>query len=104
MGSQSRKDHGGGFAFKPPADLHQLWGRDPVFQTGVAPNRIDLPNDLTGITFEETWADRVTTSLFGSLPITVIGKAAYLKNKRASGRFKDLADVKDAEGLSDEPD
>jgi len=76
---------------------------ETVLQIGIAPNRIDLLNDLTGITFEEAWADKVTAS-FGSLPIPVIGKAAYLKNKRATGRLKDLADVEDVEGQSDELD
>ena len=67
-----------------------------VFQIGIAPNRIDLLTDLTGISFDEAWAGKILAT-FDNLPIPVIGREAYLKNKRATGRLKDLADVEDVE-------
>ncbi|MEB3237444.1 MAG: nucleotidyltransferase [Candidatus Sericytochromatia bacterium] len=70
---------------------------ETVFQIGVTPNRIDLLNDLSGVTFEEAWPQR-TSALIGDLSIPVIGREAYLRNKRATGRLKDLADVEDVEG------
>lgn len=66
--------------------------RGRVIQLGLPPNRIDLVTGISGVTFDEAWAGRVSGSLDG-LPILLIGKEALLKNKRAAGRAKDLADV-----------
>ena len=63
-----------------------------VLQLGVAPCRIDLLTQATGITFEEAFADcRMLT--VGGREVRVIGLAALLKNKRATARPQDLADV-----------
>ena len=67
-----------------------------VVQIGIAPNRIDLLTDLTGVSFDEAWAGKILAT-FDNLRIPVIGRDAYLKNKRATGRLKDLADVEDVE-------
>ena len=40
----------------------------------------------------EAWADRITHEVEG-LSIPFIGRAALVKNKRAAGRAKDLADL-----------
>lgn len=69
---------------------------DTVFQIGIAPNRIDLLTDLTGVTFESAWSDRQVVHL-GELRIGVIGREAFIANKRATGRLKDLADIEDVE-------
>ena len=63
-----------------------------VYQLGVVPARIDILTELTGLSFEEAWADR-TTSRFDQLDVDVIGLRAFIKNKRATGRPKDLADI-----------
>ena len=63
-----------------------------VFQMGVPPFRIDLNTELTGISFEEAWRDRVVDRAHG-LELTVISRAAMIKNKRATGRPKDLLDL-----------
>ena len=68
----------------------------PVLQIGVAPFRIDILTELTGLTFGEAWADRDRGS-FGDLQVDFIGRAAFVKNKRATGRPRDLADVHDLE-------
>lgn len=49
-----------------------------VVQFGQPPNRIDLVNSIDGVSFDEAWAGRVH---------------ALVKNKRASGRPKDLDDL-----------
>jgi hypothetical protein len=64
-------------------------------QIGVPPGRIDLLTDLTGLTFAEAWPDRIR-SPFGSVTVDVIGRKAFVDNKRATGRAKDLGDI---EGL-----
>ncbi len=66
-----------------------------VYQIGVAPGRIDILTQLTGLTFEEAWAGRVRHP-FGEVEADIIGREAFLRNKRATGRLKDLADI---EGL-----
>lgn len=66
-----------------------------VYQIGVPPGRIDILTDLTGLTFAEAWSTRISQR-FGDLSIDLIGRDAFVKNKRATGRLKDLADI---EGL-----
>lgn len=61
-------------------------------QLGVAPVRIDLLSAIDGVTFEEAEQSAMDTLLDG-IPIRVIGRQALIKNKRAAGRPKDLADV-----------
>jgi hypothetical protein len=63
-----------------------------VIQLGVAPNRIDLLTSITGVGFEEAWAERQTAELDG-LPVSFIGRAALIRNKKATARSRDLADV-----------
>lgn len=65
---------------------------DTVFQVGVAPGRIDLLTGLTGLTFEEAWPARMTTSIEG-VTVPVIGREELLRNKEATGRPQDLADA-----------
>ena len=66
-----------------------------VFQIGVPPGRIDVLTELTGITFDDAWPDR-ESGRFGSLTVDFIGRDAFIRNKRATGRAKDLGDL---EGL-----
>lgn len=63
-----------------------------VFQMGLAPLRIDVLTQLSGLTFDEAWPDR-TSAAFGPVTAGVIGREAFIKNKRATGRLKDLGDV-----------
>jgi hypothetical protein len=65
---------------------------DGVLQIGLPPFRIDIVNRATGITFDEAVAEGERFPLEGR-DIPVIGRAALLKNKRATGRAQDLADV-----------
>ena len=63
-----------------------------VIQLGVAPNRLDLLNTLTGVSFDAAWAGRVAAELSG-VPVQIIGRDEFIRNKRALGRAKDLADI-----------
>ncbi|MEO6991569.1 MAG: nucleotidyltransferase [Candidatus Baltobacteraceae bacterium] len=65
---------------------------DTVFQIGVEPLRIDLLNDISGVTFGDAWEHR-TSADYGGVPVTVIGHDDYVSNKLASGRASDLRDV-----------
>jgi hypothetical protein len=70
-----------------------------VYQLGLPPRRIDLLTEISGVDFDEAWASAIKTS-FGDLTVSVLGRDALIKNKRAAGRDKDLADVKALERLS----
>jgi len=65
---------------------------DQVIQLGCPPNRIDLLSSLSGVDFEEVWRERVSAELDG-VPVNYIGRAALIKNKRATGRTQDLANL-----------
>jgi hypothetical protein len=66
-----------------------------VYQIGVPPSRIDILTELTGVSFTEAWPGRVRRP-FGDVDVDFIGREAFLRNKRATGRAKDLGDI---EGL-----
>ena len=67
-----------------------------VFQIGVPPGRIDILTQLTGLTFAQVWPDRVR-SAFGEIEVDFIGREAFLRNKRATGRTRDLGDIEGIE-------
>jgi hypothetical protein len=67
-----------------------------VLQLGVAPGRIDILTLLTGLTFEEAWPGRVREAI-GGVVVDFIGRESFLRNKRAIGRLKDLADIEGIE-------
>ncbi len=69
-----------------------LSAENRVIQLGVEPNRIDLMTSISGISFEEAWQSRVPGAL-GTVEVDLIGREALIRNKRASGRSKDLIDV-----------
>jgi len=65
---------------------------DTVFQIGVVPGRVDLMSGVSGLTFEEAWSSRIIAKI-GEQEVAALGFEALLRNKRASGRPKDLADI-----------
>ncbi|MEQ1898412.1 MAG: hypothetical protein ABL971_13590 [Vicinamibacterales bacterium] len=66
-----------------------------VVQLGVPPGRIDLLTSLTGLAFNEAWPTR-DTGTFGGVTVGVLGREAFIRNKRETGRTRDLGDI---EGL-----
>jgi predicted nucleotidyltransferase len=65
---------------------------DQVIQLGRAPNRIDILTGISGVTWKEAWASRIQVNLDG-IEIQVIGKQELIRNKQATGRIQDLADL-----------
>ena len=63
-----------------------------VFMIGVQPYRIDILTHISGVEFAEAWATRkrVRTEV-GQVPF--LSRELLLRNKAASGRDKDLADL-----------
>lgn len=68
-----------------------------VVQLGFPPQRIDILTRIDGLDWH---AASERPSIDGSLgfPVPYISRAALLRNKRASGRLKDLADAEALEG------
>ena len=65
---------------------------DRVVQLGYPPYRIDIITSISGVEFENAWANRLVVDVDG-LQVPFIGRDDLLTNKRATGRPKDLLDV-----------
>jgi hypothetical protein len=72
---------------------------DVVVQIGLPPRRIDVLTSISGVTFDEAWPARVAHDVRG-LAVPFLGRAELVRNKRASGRAQDRADL---EALGEEP-
>jgi hypothetical protein len=84
-------------AFGAPLDTLQVRETDltqpnVVAQFGLPPYRIDIMTGVSGISFDEAWPERVE-DLFEDVRVPFLGREALIRNKRASGRTKDLADL-----------
>lgn len=66
--------------------------KDQVIQLGVAPNRIDVMTFLSGVSFEEAWSSRELGEL-GGITLPFISRDMLKRNKAATGRSQDLADL-----------
>lgn len=64
------------------------------FQIGQPPTRIDILQQIDGITFDEAWANRVEGLIDGQIQAAVISKDDLIRNKLATGREQDTLDVK----------
>ena len=65
---------------------------EQMIQLGRAPNRIDLLSSISGVSTDEAFASKVSAELDG-IPVYIISKDALIQNKRAVGRWRDLADL-----------
>ena len=65
---------------------------DQVLQLGYPPIRIDIMTSIDGVDFDEAFNNSLITS-YGDIKIKIISKDDFIKNKRATGRYKDLADI-----------
>jgi len=86
------------------APLEQLTKGDllkegTVFQIGVAPRRIDIITTASGLEFEETYGRSLVVDIEG-IQVHIPSVADLIRNKRASGRTKDLADAEALEALT----
>lgn len=77
-------------------DGNELSEKGIIFQFGSPPNRIDLINDIEGVSFEEAWEGK-TVEHIGSgeekTPVYYIGLIHLIRNKEAAGRPRDLDDL-----------
>jgi len=79
-----------------PADFRD----DSGFQIGQPPARVGILQKISGITFDEAWANRVEGLIDGEVLAPVISKGDLIRNKLEAGRDQDLLDVKILRSLS----
>jgi hypothetical protein len=78
----------------PVAELRpeMVADRRRMLQMGVPPVQIHVMSAISGVEWDEVWADRIDGPL-GRHTVSFLGRATFLRNKRAAGRPKDLADI-----------
>jgi hypothetical protein len=63
-----------------------------VVQLGYPPVRIDIITSISGVSWDQAYNGR-EKGAYGDVPVYYIGREDYIRNKRSSGRKKDLADI-----------
>jgi len=79
------------------APLHRITKKDlqteeTILQIGVAPRRIDIMTSASGLDFDETLLRSTSVEIEG-IEVHIPSVVDLIRNKRASGRTKDLADA-----------
>lgn len=69
---------------------------DQIIQLGYPPNRIDVLTTLPGVEFAECYPARVQVEIEGT-SVDFIDLENLKRNKKASGRLQDLADLENLE-------
>ncbi len=81
------------FGFDLPDLSAELFLRPwQIIRLGVPPVRIEIATTISGVDFAECYADRVEDTLDG-VPVNLISLKDLKRNKQASGRHQDLADL-----------
>ncbi len=83
------------FGFQPATvTTETLLKAGSVIAIGIEPARIDLLNQIDGVTFSEAFGG-VVRGKYGDMSVNFIGREDLLRNKRASGRARDLGDLEE---------
>ena len=69
-----------------------------IFRMGLPPMRIEVMGEIDGVSFDECYLNRVSSEIDGE-KVNLLSKSDLLKNKLASGRYKDLDDIENLEKL-----
>ncbi|MGB4950982.1 MAG: hypothetical protein WBO55_10155 [Rhizobiaceae bacterium] len=81
------------FGFSVPMLSKELFLQErKVVRMGMPPMRIEILTSISGVTFEECYADRITDEI-DDIPVNLIDLEHLKQNKKASGRYKDLSDL-----------
>jgi hypothetical protein len=63
-----------------------------IVRMGVPPVKLEIVTSISGVTFDECYCERIKDTLDG-IEVDLINLQHLKINKKASGRFKDLADL-----------
>ena len=81
------------FGFSVPELSADLFMQDrKVIRMGLPPMRIEILTGISGVTFDECYADRIIDMIDG-VRVNLINLKHLKQNKQASGRHKDLSDL-----------
>jgi hypothetical protein len=69
---------------------------DQIIQLGYPPSRIDILTTLSGVEFSECYSSHVVAEL-EEVSVNFIDLENLKKNKKATGRYQDLADLENLE-------
>jgi len=72
--------------------VEDLASAGTVYQVGLPPFRIDVLTRIDGVGFDEAWSRRHVQDAVGR-ELPYLGLDDLIRNKRASGRTKDLLDI-----------
>ena len=80
------------FGFDIPQLSPELFLHDNIVRMGVPPLRIEVITMISGVSFEECYAERVRDTI-DNVAVNLISLPHLKRNKQASGRYKDLDDL-----------
>ncbi len=63
-----------------------------MLEMGVPPVQIHVMSAISGVDWDDAWSDSVEGPL-GRHTVRFLGRDTFIRNKRAAGRAKDLADI-----------
>ncbi len=90
------------FGFTDPVLTRDLFLKaDQIIRMGIPPFRIEVSTTISGVDFATCHARRVD-ALIDGLPVPVIDLVNLRRNKKASGRFKDLDDLENLPVVDDD--
>lgn len=72
-----------------------------AYRFGIPPLKVEVLTRISGVSFDEALEGSKTFELDGRA-IPYIGRSALIRNKKAAGRYKDLADVEELERAHDD--
>ena len=78
--------------------LDALRKKGNVLTFGVEPLRVDLMNEMDGVSYKEAACESVRGH-YGTIEVSFIGKNALIKNKKATPRLRDKGDAEELEKL-----
>jgi hypothetical protein len=76
----------------PDLSPEAIADRRRMLQMGVPPVQIHVMSAISDVEWDEVWSDRVE-GVLGRNRVSFLGRDTFLRNKRAAGRPKDLADI-----------
>ncbi|HBM17340.1 MAG TPA: hypothetical protein DD381_13515 [Lentisphaeria bacterium] len=65
-----------------------------VITFGVEPIRVDLINEIDGVSFKEAFP-KIIRGIYGDITVSFIGRKELIKNKLSTKRLKDKADIEE---------
>lgn len=70
--------------------------RPKIIRMGFPPLRLEISTSISGVEFDECYRERIVDDLDG-VEVNIIDLENLKRNKKASGRDKDIADLKKLE-------